>query len=58
VPPYTCRSLAATEEITSIAASQTAGRATRRAIRRRTADPMASPLMKAAPWWQTRRWWG
>ena len=40
--------LAAIAETTSIAASQTAGRSTRRASRVPSADPIASPLMNAA----------
>ena len=40
--------LAAIAEVTSIAASHTAGRSTRRARRVPSADPIASPLMNAA----------
>ena len=40
--------LAAIADVTSIAASHTAGRSTRRASRVPIADPIASPLMNAA----------
>jgi hypothetical protein len=40
--------LAAIADVTSVADNQTAGLSTRRAMRVPTADPIASPLMKAA----------